>query len=274
MASQTETGPGPINAPGPDTVEVPQATVRPMVLSLGVALLLLGVITNLFFCVVGAVLFVIGLAGWIQSLLPGHGQSQEAFVEPARRARPVVPAAGAVRQLRPGVPGYRFRLPEKVHPISSGIWGGIVGGLVMPVPALLYGLVSGHGLWFPINLLAGMLIPGLIDRPETELEQFSLAGLVLGMCIHAAFSISFGLLFGVISPTLPPLPGGPVIAGGVLMPALWSLSCYGFMGIVNPALEKYVNWPWFVVSQFVYGLAMSLVVVNTQKVSVRPAGRG
>jgi hypothetical protein len=272
MASQTETGPGPIDPPSPQAVEVPQATVWPMVLSLGVALVLLGVATNLFFCVVGAALFVIGLAGWIGSLLPGRGHASEAFVEPALRARPVAQAAGTVRQLRPGVPGYRFRLPEKVHPLSSGIWGGLVGGLVMPVPAFLYGLVSGHGIWFPINLLAGMLIPGLIDKPATELEQFSLAGLILGIGIHATFSIVFGLLFGVISPTLPPLPGGPVIAGGVLMPALWSLSCYGFMGIINPALEKYVNWPWFIASQFVYGLAMSLVVVNSQKVPVRPTG--
>ena len=30
------------------------------------------------------------------------------------------------------MPGYRLRLPEKVHPISAGIKGGLVGGLVMP----------------------------------------------------------------------------------------------------------------------------------------------
>ena len=41
-----------------------------------------------------------------------------------------------VQQLKPGVVGYRFQLPEKVHPISAGIKGGIVGGLLMPIPAL------------------------------------------------------------------------------------------------------------------------------------------
>jgi hypothetical protein len=92
--------------------------------------------------------------------------------------------------------------------------------------------------------------------------------------MHAALSVTFGLLFGVVSPTLPPIPGGPVIAGGVLMPLLWSGLCYGFMGIVNPLLQEHVSWPWFVLSQVAYGLAMSIVVINTQKVAVPPAGPG
>ena len=69
------------------------------------------------------------------------------------------------------MPGYRLRLPEEVHPISAGIKGGIVGGLVMPVPALLYGYFSGHGIWYPVNLLAGMVVPGI--DPD-RLEEFSL----------------------------------------------------------------------------------------------------
>ena len=83
------------------------------------------------------------------------------MVEPALRPRPVAGTEGMVEQLRPGVAGYRFQLPEKIHPISAGVKGGIVGGLVMPIPALAYGLLSGHGLWFPINLLAGMAVPGI-----------------------------------------------------------------------------------------------------------------
>ena len=74
----------------------------------------------------------------------------------------------------PGMAGYRFQLPEKVHPISAGVKGGIVGGLVMPIPALAYGLLSGHGLWFPINLLAGMVVPGISGETEAQLEQFQL----------------------------------------------------------------------------------------------------
>ena len=70
--------------------------------------------------------------------------------------------------------------------------------------------------------------------------------LILAILIHTTFSVAFGLFFGVVSPTLPPLPGGPVIAGGVLMPLLWTGLCFGFMGIIDPLLEQHVNWLWFI----------------------------
>ncbi len=170
--------------------------------------------------------------------------------------------------------GYRFQLPEAFHPISAGVKGGIVGGLVMPIPALLYGILSGHGIWFPVNLLAGIVVPGITGETVAQLEQFQLGALIVAIVVHAIFSATFGLLFGVVSPTLPPIPGGPVIAGGVLMPLLWTGLCHGFMGIINPPLQRHVDWFWFVVSQAVYGLAMSIVVVRTQKVIVPPAGSG
>ena len=46
------------------------------------------------------------------------------------------------------------------------------------------------------------------------------------------------------------------------------------MGIVNPVLYQQVDWPWFVVSQFVFGLAAAIVVVRSEQVYIAPAGRG
>ena len=79
-----------------------------------------------------------------------------------------------------------------------------MGGLVMPIPALAYGVLSGHGIWFPINLLAGIVVPGISGETAAQLEQFQLDALVVAIVIHATFSVTFGLLFGVVSPTLPP----------------------------------------------------------------------
>ena len=122
---------------------MPRATVWPIVLALGITLLGAGLATSLALSVVGAVLFVFGLGGWIGQLLPGRGHRHEPLVELALRPQPVVEKPGTVDQLRPGMAGHRFRLPEKIHPISAGVKGGIVGGLVMPIPALAYGLISG-----------------------------------------------------------------------------------------------------------------------------------
>ncbi len=51
------------------------------------------------------------------------------------------------------------------------------------------------------------------------------------------------------------------------MPFLWTGVCHGMMGVVNPLLQQYVSWPWFIVSQLVYGLAMSFVV-RSKKIAV------
>lgn len=255
-------------------VELPAATAWPMVLSLGLVLIAAGLATSIVFLVVGGLIFVAGLGGWIANLLPGRGHVHEPRVAPSLRAAEIASRPGSVRTLRPGMVGYRFNLPEKVHPISSGVKGGIVGGLLMPIPAVLYGILVHGSPWLSVNLLVGMVIPGVTDSSLESLRQFHLSGLVIGLVIHAVFSVTFGLLYGVILPTLPPIRGGPVIFGGVLMPFLWSGLCYGLMGIVDPLLERHVSWPWFIASQLVYGLAMSIVVYRSEKVPVPPAGAG
>jgi uncharacterized membrane protein YagU involved in acid resistance len=259
---------------GSSSVEMPRATVWPIVVALGITMLGAGWASNLALSLVGAVFFVLGLGGWVRQLLPGRGHMHEPWVDPALRHREIAARPGTVDQLRAGMAGYRFQLPESFHPISSGVRGGIIGGLLMPIPALAYGVLSDRGIWFPVNLLAGIVLPGISGEYDSQLRKFQLGAFVVAIIVHATFSLTFGLLFGVIAPTLPPVPGGPIIAGGVLMPFLWSGLCHGVMGIVNPSLQRHVNWFWFVISQIVYGVAMSIVVVRSQKVRVPPVGSG
>src|SRR5262249_17749204 len=160
----------------------------PMVMSLGLVLAATGVVVGPAFMLVGGAVFFAGLAGWVAQLLPGRGHVHEPLVERALGRRPVTGAPGTVEQLRPGLPGDRLRLPEQVHPISAGVKGGIVGGVAMTVPALLWGVLSGHGIWYPINLLAGMVLPGVGDMTVAELEQLHPALLLVAIVIHAMMS--------------------------------------------------------------------------------------
>ncbi|MGH7223899.1 MAG: hypothetical protein ACRELF_11765, partial [Gemmataceae bacterium] len=249
------------------TVEMPRPNVWPMVLALGIVLMAAGVALNVGFLVAGLAIFLAGLTGWITQLLPGRGHHHEELVEPARRPKPVIAATGMVEQLHPGRPGYRFQLPEKVHPISAGVKGGLLGGLVMPLPALAYGLLSGHGIWYPVNLLAGMILP--IDAGK--LNDFQLTLFVVGILIHAINSVVFGLLYGVLLPTLPEIPR-PLAWGGLLMPLLWSATAFSLMGDVNKVLQADVSWPWFILSQFIFGVAAALVVVRLEPMRRLPAG--
>lgn len=254
-----------------DSVEMPRPTAWPLVLALGLALAAAGVVTGTAFLIVGGVVLVVGLFGWVGELLPGEGHVHEPLAEPALRARPVAVAPGTVEQLQAGRPGYRLRLPEQVHPISAGVKGGIVGGLVMPVPALLWSLLSGHGIWYPVNLLAGMVLPGVGGMPVAELEQFRPGLLLVGAIIHGTMSVVFGVIYGVLLPTLPDMPK-PFAWGGLLIPLLWTAVSFGLMNAVNPVLDTSVSWPWFIASQFVFGIVAAAVVTRSERRTPVTAG--
>jgi hypothetical protein len=254
-----------------DVLSMPRPTVAPVVLALGLVLLALGVVANPAFLVVGGLILISGLYLWVSQLLPGVGHFHEQRVELPLRPRPVDARAATVEHLHSGMPGYRLRMPAEVHPISAGIKGGIIGGLVMPVPAIIWSLSSGHGPWYAANLLAGMLLPGVDRMSIAELEQFRPSLLLVAIVIHAVNSVVFGMMYGVLLPTLPHIPR-PLAWGGLLIPLVWTAVSFGFMGVVNPLLRKGVDWPWFIASQFVFGVVAALTVMAAGR--FRPISTG
>jgi hypothetical protein len=254
--------PNPQSAIG--NVEMPRPTAAPLVLTIGITLIAVGVVFGPMFYVVGAVVFIAGIRSWVGQLLPGRGHIHESLAEPAQGPRGVTAAPDTVEQMRPGFPGYRLRLPERVHPISAGLKGGLAGGAVMPVPALLWGLLSGYGPWYPINLLAGIVLPGVGRMPIDELKEFHGSLLGIALVIHVIMSVVIGLIYGVLLPTLPEVPR-PMAWGGLFMPILWTATSYVGMRSVNLALPEKVNWPWFMVSQLVFGITMPAVVLGARR---------
>lgn len=244
--------------PSGASIEMPRATSAPMVLSLGLVVLATGVATSVAFILVGGIVSIVGLGMWIAELLPGRGHSHEPLAPPERRAAPVTKRLGSVEQLRAGVPGYRLRLPVSVRPISAGIRGGFVGGLVMPLPAALYGYLSGRGVWLPLNLLAGTVMPGLGDWDESQLEQFNMTLALVGGTIHLVTSLTLGLIYGVLMPMLPDIKK-PLAWGALLMPVLWTAASFALLSAVNPTILERIEWPWFIVSQFIFGVVSALV---------------
>ncbi len=222
--------------PEPTTVEMPRPTVSPLVLSAGIALVAVGVATSYVFMSVGALLLATGLGIWIIQLLPGRGHAHEPLVEPPLRPQAVTAVPRDVERIRRGMPGYRLRLPERVHPISAGIKGGLVGGLVMPIPAMIYGVLSGHGIWMPINLLSGMMLPGVDQLSIAELEEFRPLLVAVGGCIHVCISLILGMIYGVLMPMLPRVPS-PVAWGALLMPIFWTAMSFAALGVFNPAVR-------------------------------------
>jgi len=252
-------------------VELPAPTAAPLVLSLGITVLAFGWATHLAFVLVGLVIFIAGLSSWIAQLLPGRGHVIEPLAADELRPKPVIATIGRVGQLRPGMPGYRFRLPEKVQPISAGLKGGIVGGLVMPIPALLYGLISGEGIWLPINLLAGIVLPGVEQLSDAELRAFQPVLLTVGIVIHVAVSLMFGTIYGVLLPTLPHIPRALAWAA-LFAPLAWTAASFMATSIVDPEVQGLIDWPYFVLSQFVFGVTAATVIMAAGPGRSIPAG--
>ena len=155
-----------------DHVSLPAPTAWPFVTAFGLALLAAGLVTQAVISVVGLILAVRGAVGWFRDVLPVE-QHELVRVRPLeQRARPIAPAPRAVLQFQPGVAGHRVRIPAEIHPYSSGIKGGIVGGIAMAVVACVYGVIAHRSIWYPINLLAAAAVPLLGSSRRRAVDRF------------------------------------------------------------------------------------------------------
>ncbi|MCI0547098.1 MAG: hypothetical protein L0027_07415 [Candidatus Rokubacteria bacterium] len=247
----------------PESIELPAPTAWPMVAALGITLIAAGLVTHVAVSLVGLVLGLAGGVGWWRQVLPVEGVEHVPLRPVSARPTPVVPSRVAVARLRLGEGGHRTRIPVEVAPISSGMAGGLVGGVAMAVVALVYGLVVQGSLWFPINLLSAVAMPRMAAADVAALRAFDPAALILGIIAHGIVSVLAGLLYAVI---LPMLPRRHMLWGGVIAPLLWTGFLWAVLGFINPALNARVSWPWFIASQVAFGLVTGYVVSRAQPV--------
>jgi hypothetical protein len=248
----------------PDTLEQPAPTVWPMVAALGVTMMFGGLVTHAIVSAVGLLLSLIAAVGWWKEVLPQARVEVVHLPPPGERAGPVVASPATVEYLRLGEAGHRVRVPVEVQPYSAGVKGGIIGGIAMAVVALIYGLVAQDSLWYPINLLAGIAIPGMAGLSSEALRAFSLSALIIGVIVHGVISVLAGLLYAVL---LPMLPRRHMLWGGLIAPLLWTGLIWAVLGVVNPALNARIDWVWFIASQMAFGLTAGFVVARAHPIA-------
>jgi hypothetical protein len=151
---------------------------------------------------------------------------------------------------------HRKMLPVETYKITAGIKGGIAGGIAMSVPAMLFGLIKYHSIWYAINLLAA---GGFV----------SWAGRATRSC-----GVSSARVSGGARDPRRPLAAGrtalwrdasyvPEMADsyrGFVAPFLWTGLVYSVLGIVSPILDQRIDWLWFTISQCAFGLVAGFVV--------------
>jgi hypothetical protein len=136
----------------------------------------------------------------------------------------------------------------------------------MAVLACAYGVLSHGSIWYPINLLASVVNAGPLQLPMDYLTSFQLLLFLVACLLHIVTSILVGVLYGVM---LPMFPRRPIFLGGLIAPVMWSGLLYATLGIINPLLDRRIDWKWFVASQIGFGIVAGLVVVKQARVRTR-----
>src|SRR5258708_4269232 len=175
----------------PRMIELPAATAWPIVLAFGVTLVFAGLVTSTSVSMLGAIFAVAGCVGWFREVLP---QEKREFVAIGEK-EPIVatsrPQVTRVEWMTEEM--HRARLPVEIYPISAGVKGGLAGSLAMAVLAVLYGIISGHGMWYPINLLSAGFFPARVTT--AQIAAFHWGTFLLATIVHLLCSLLVLLLF-------------------------------------------------------------------------------
>jgi hypothetical protein len=247
-------------AKGSGTLELPAPTAWPLVLALGITLAFAGLVTSESVSGLGGILIIAGAVGWFRNVLP-HEEHESVSVTPGEPA--IATTRRAVARLDVASQPQRAWLPLETYPVSAGVKGGLAGSVGMAGLAMLYGFISGNGIWYPINLLVAGFFPGAVNATTAQIAEFRMSALLLAIPIHLITSLLVGLLYGVM---LPMFPRRPILLGGLIAPIMWSGLLYTTLDIINPVMNQRIDWLWFVLSQVGFGVVAGAVVSLQQRI--------
>ena len=106
----------------------------------------------------------------------------------------------------------------------------------------------------------------MATQTAREMGTFNLHNFLLAVPVHLLMSLMVGLLYGAM---LPMIPRRPILLGGLIAPLLWTGIIYGVLEFINPVMNQRIDWRWFVLSQFGFGIVAGLVVAFQERIPTR-----
>ena len=241
------------------SLHLPAPTAWPFLMALGLTLVFASLVTNAGLAVLGGLLTVVSIVGWFREVLP-HEAHEEISVTDETVV--IIPSKEKVARIDVGE-SHRAQLPLETFPISSGIIGGIAGGIAMVIPAEIYGIIRFHSIWYVVNLLGGAGVGDWLNPTMEQMSHFRLSAFVTANIIQGATTLLVGLLYGAM---LPIWPKRPILLGGIIAPAAWTGLLHSVLGIVNPFLDQRIDWWSFGASQVIFGLVAGYVVTKLGRI--------
>jgi hypothetical protein len=248
----------------PDAIEMPAPTYWPMVLALGITLLCAGLVTQVAVSAIGLLLTLRAAVGWFKDIFPIEKHERVPMLPESQRAEPIKVSARSVARLQAGVASHRVRIPAAIHPYSSGVTGGLGGGVAMAMVACLYGFIAHGSIWYPVNLLAAVALPAIAKADLAQLKAFDSTTFIIALLCHVTISSLVGLLFAVLLPMLPTRRAA--FWGSFFSPILWSALVWATLDLINPTLNARIDWVWFVASQIAFGMVTGYLVHHSKMV--------
>ena len=242
------------------TVHLPAPTAWPLLMSLGLTLVGASLVTSKWLIWVGALLFVIAALGWFRNVLPHEAHEDIPVTEDSISFAPVYEK---VARIEVDVT-HRAQLPLETFPVSSGIKGGIAGGLAMVIPAEIYGLIRYHSIWYVVNLLGGAGVGGWTNPTVEQMSHFRLSAFIIANVIQGATTLLVGVLYGAL---LPIWPRRPILLGGIIAPIAWTGLLYNILGLINPFFAQHIDWWSFAASQVLFGVVAGIVIKKTGRLN-------
>ena len=128
-----------------------------------------------------------------------------------------------------------------------------------------YGLISGVGIWLPVNLVAAAVLRQLQLQSLGEIARFNSLALGTGLILHAGISIALGAMFSFL---LPARPGRPLFWGPVIGPLLWVGASVAALPVINPVMSANLEIVSFAIANGLYGLLLGWWIDRTPMVRV------
>ena len=173
-----------------------------------------------------------------------------------KRSSPCVSPSEAVARIEVDET-HRAQLPLETFPISSGIKGGIAGGIAMVIPAEIYGIVRFHSIWYVVNLLGGAGVGNWVNPTVEEMSHFRLSAFITANIIQGATTLLVGCSTARCCRCGR---SGRFCWAASSRPCIWTGLLHSVLGIVNPFLAERIDWWSFAASQVIFGLVAGYTV--------------
>ncbi|MCG3117733.1 MAG: DUF1440 domain-containing protein [Candidatus Manganitrophus sp. SA1] len=131
--------------------------------------------------------------------------------------------------------------------VYSGALAGIIAGIVMSMVAMAFAVMMGQEIWAPVKMIAvTVLDDAWLNRPG-----FHMLPMMVGMMIHFATAIGFGILFALMGGRFS--VGRAIGRGIVYGLGIWLVMQFLVLPIINPVMADMPYLPFAIEHMFFGG---------------------